>query len=223
MPLQIGPVPLADELLLLAHHELTGRPRLRRAALGRGLAAGLIAELMLTAHVTLQDYTLVAAGSLSPPADVLAHSVLDHLHRELSPLPLPAWLEFLAWDASTNIGGRLARAGHGQHLPQRLLRRERWIQADLTAGRPRAADRRGRHAHRAGARRGSAAPPARRPTRPYLAWALAQLPEPLLIAARGNCSIAHIREDARCRRQLASLRAAQVVGDLARLMISNWL
>ena len=38
---------LADDLYLMAHHELTGRPFVQPRALGTGLAGGLLAELML--------------------------------------------------------------------------------------------------------------------------------------------------------------------------------
>ena len=38
---------LADDLYLLAHHEMTGKPHLQPRALGLGLAGALLAELML--------------------------------------------------------------------------------------------------------------------------------------------------------------------------------
>jgi hypothetical protein len=39
---------VADDLWLLAHHEVTGRPYLHARQLGLGLAGGLLAELMMT-------------------------------------------------------------------------------------------------------------------------------------------------------------------------------
>lgn len=38
---------LADDIYLLAHHEVSGRPFLQPRAIGLGLASGLLAELAL--------------------------------------------------------------------------------------------------------------------------------------------------------------------------------
>ena len=45
---------LADDLYLVAHHELTGRPHLQPRAAGLGLAGGLLAELMLSGSLRLR-------------------------------------------------------------------------------------------------------------------------------------------------------------------------
>jgi Golgi phosphoprotein 3 (GPP34) len=45
---------LADDLWLLAHHEVTGRPHLRPRQLGLGLAGGLLAELMTGPHPAIR-------------------------------------------------------------------------------------------------------------------------------------------------------------------------
>src|SRR5689334_16811132 len=42
---------VADDLYLMAHHELTGKPFLQPRPLGIGLAAALVAELMLVGSV----------------------------------------------------------------------------------------------------------------------------------------------------------------------------
>ncbi len=44
---------LADDLYLVAHHEITGRPHLQPRALGLGLAGGLLAELMLSGSIRI--------------------------------------------------------------------------------------------------------------------------------------------------------------------------
>ena len=41
---------LADDLYLLAHHEITGKPHLQPRAVGLGLAGALLAELMLSGN-----------------------------------------------------------------------------------------------------------------------------------------------------------------------------
>ena len=45
---------LADDLYLMAHHEVTGKPFVQPRALGTGLAGGLLAELMLGASISLR-------------------------------------------------------------------------------------------------------------------------------------------------------------------------
>ena len=43
---------LADDLYLIAHHELTGRPQLAPRAVGLGLAGALLGELVLAGAVS---------------------------------------------------------------------------------------------------------------------------------------------------------------------------
>ena len=45
---------VADDLYLMAHHEVSGRPLLQPRALGTGLAAALLAELMLGGSIVLR-------------------------------------------------------------------------------------------------------------------------------------------------------------------------
>jgi hypothetical protein len=61
-----GPVPgpggtgrLADDLYLIAHHELTGRPHLAPRAVGLGLAGALLAELVLRSRGRGRGQTMI--------------------------------------------------------------------------------------------------------------------------------------------------------------------
>ena len=54
---------VADDLYLMAHHELTGKPFLQPRALGIGLAGGLLAELMLGGSISLRHDGAVRPGS----------------------------------------------------------------------------------------------------------------------------------------------------------------
>jgi len=45
---------VADELYLIAHHELTGRPHLAPRAVGLGLAGALLAELVLADAISIE-------------------------------------------------------------------------------------------------------------------------------------------------------------------------
>ena len=45
---------LADDLYLMAHHEITGKPHLQPRAVGLGLAGALLAELMLVGTICIR-------------------------------------------------------------------------------------------------------------------------------------------------------------------------
>ncbi|WBB69817.1 GPP34 family phosphoprotein [Micromonospora sp. WMMD812] len=112
----------ADEFFLIAHNDSRGRAKLHPAATGIGLAAGLLGELLLRGHV------MVAGGRVTvvdrrPPADALAHTVLDQLVGEPQHQELRTWLSFLAQTSTTSVGERLARAGVLRRQESRRLLR----------------------------------------------------------------------------------------------------
>jgi hypothetical protein len=72
---------LADDLYLLAHHEVSGRPHLQPRAAGLGLAGALLAELMLSGSIYLGP-DRIAVTDRSPPDDGLARSVLGLVASE---------------------------------------------------------------------------------------------------------------------------------------------
>jgi hypothetical protein len=123
---------LADELYLVAHDDVTGRPRLHPRAAALGVAAALLAELMLGGQLTAApDGTLTATQDAPAPGDALAGRVLAQMAAEREPLGLRDWLAFLARTAVADVAGRLARAGYLQPAPARWpLGRERWVPAD---------------------------------------------------------------------------------------------
>ena len=125
---------VADDLWLMAHHEVTGRPFLPPRALGIGLAGGLLAELMLEQCIGLRPGGMVAAGSTlrrdELPRDGLALRALGQIAGEQQ-LPVRDWLLFLARTAPKDIAGRLAAAGYlvrsGGWFPARA---PRWVPVD---------------------------------------------------------------------------------------------
>ncbi|HEY9472751.1 MAG TPA: GPP34 family phosphoprotein [Mycobacteriales bacterium] len=107
-------MPLADEFFLLAHNS-TGKPRLSLSSLSLGLAAALLAELILERRIALAGSELRVVDDI-PPADALAHTVLNQIMTEPSSHPVRSWLDYLGKDARERVGQRLERAG--------LVRRE---------------------------------------------------------------------------------------------------
>ncbi len=102
---------VADDLYLMAHHDLTGKPLLQPRPLGLGLAGGLLAELMLGGSIGLRYDGTVLAGR-TWPADDLTRRVRDQIAAEPEPRPLTEWLAYLARTAAPDIAARLERAGY---------------------------------------------------------------------------------------------------------------
>jgi len=109
----------ADEVYLMAHHDLTGRPVLQPRPLGLGLADALLAELMLGGGIGLRYDGAVLAGR-TWPADDLGRRVRDQIAIEPEPRPLTDWLAYLARTAAPDVAARLERAGY-------LTRTRGWV------------------------------------------------------------------------------------------------
>jgi len=121
---------LGDDLYLVAHHEITGKPHLQPRALGLGVAGGLLGELLLAGSVRVWR-GLVIPGRPTMPHDDLARQVLGQVIGEHEHLPLPDWLAFLARTASGDIARRLAASGYLTPAPARRLGRgRRWVPVD---------------------------------------------------------------------------------------------
>lgn len=121
---------VADDLYLMAHHEVSGKPFLQSRGLGTGLAGGLLAELMLDGGITWwHDGTIVPARFL--PADALAGQVREQIAAEQEPHQAHEWLQFLARTAAADVAARLGRSGYltlgGGRVPWRP---GRWVPAD---------------------------------------------------------------------------------------------
>lgn len=119
---------LADDLYLMAHHEVTGKSYLHPRAIGVGLAGALLAELVLAGAIRIWPEGIAAAGRIAPP-DELARRVLDLVLSERH--PVPDWLAFLARSAQQDVARRLARREYltlaGSRRPWRA---DRWVPVD---------------------------------------------------------------------------------------------
>ncbi|NIL57255.1 GOLPH3/VPS74 family protein [Salinispora arenicola] len=113
---------VADEFFLVAHNDIRGKARLHPAATGLGLAGGLLGELVLYGHIVVVDGDLSVVDR-RPPADALAHTVLDQLVGEAQHRSVRTWLSFLAQSATTSVGERLSRAGVLRRRESRRLLR----------------------------------------------------------------------------------------------------
>ncbi|MBO4210665.1 GOLPH3/VPS74 family protein [Micromonospora echinofusca] len=126
---------LADEFFLIAHHDSrAGRPRLNPVATGLGLAAALLGELVLSGHISL-GAGLVTLVDRRPPADALAHTVLDHIVHEPEHQAVRTWLNFLAQSAAGSVGERMTRNGTVRREESRRLLRTSvaYVPVDINA------------------------------------------------------------------------------------------
>ncbi len=103
---------VADDLYLLAHDDRTGRPLLPPRPLGTGLAGALLAELMLARLIGLRSDTAVVISRDAPSGAVGGHVLLRQIVGEPGPLPVRAWLGFLARTAARDVAARLEQAGY---------------------------------------------------------------------------------------------------------------
>jgi len=121
---------LADDLYLLAHHEVTGKPHLQPRAVGLGLAGALLAELMLSGNAYLWP-DRIAVTDRSPPEEGLARSVLGLLVSEPEQHAPRDWLLFLARTAAEDVARRLEQSGYLTRISSRRpWRGERWVPVD---------------------------------------------------------------------------------------------
>jgi Golgi phosphoprotein 3 (GPP34) len=121
---------VADDLYLMAHDDVTGRPFLQPRAAGLGLAAGLLAELTLVGRIAVWQGWLVPADP-APLPDPLGQAVLGLLTADRERHPISDWLAFLARTAAADVAVRLDGAGYlTKTSPRRPWRGERWVPVD---------------------------------------------------------------------------------------------
>jgi hypothetical protein len=117
---ELAAVLLADEFFRLAHNDATGRPLLHPRAMGIGLAAALLAELIFAEKIIARDERLCVVD-LTPPRDALAHTTLDQLASDPQQHAIRTWLGFLAQTSYESVAQRLWRAGEVRREESRRL------------------------------------------------------------------------------------------------------
>src|SRR5205814_4789932 len=91
--------------------------------LGVVLAAALLGELALSEHLSVGDEELLPSRMLVPPADPLAHRMLEELRRSVHRRAVATWLQYFGLRAVADVGQRLQRAGLVRRVEQpRLVR-----------------------------------------------------------------------------------------------------
>ena len=113
---------LADQLYLMAHTEHDGTPLIADAPLRRGLAAGMLGELVLSRQGVAHEGRLFCwTDGWLPPG--LIRELWAFVLREPTPLPLTEWVRHLAAESVEDVRARLRLDGWLEtvHERRRLL------------------------------------------------------------------------------------------------------
>jgi hypothetical protein len=115
---------VADDLYLIAHHEVTGRPYLSPRVLGAGLAGGLLAEVMTAGEgslITLDDGCIrltrdrgntARTRYAGEPGEPLTRQVVSAIASEPQSRPVRDWLLFIGQTSADMVAGRLQLDGY---------------------------------------------------------------------------------------------------------------
>ncbi len=122
---------VGDDLWLLAHDDVTGKPYVQLRPLGLGLAGGLLAELALAGAVNVRNDDVTVVAVRRRPADALPAQVLGQIEGEADAHPVGEWLAYLARTAPGEVAVRLERSGYLARAKGLLPWREgRWVPTD---------------------------------------------------------------------------------------------
>lgn len=119
---------VADDVYLMAHHEISGKPHVQPRALGLGLAGGLLAELMLAGNITLWRDEVVVSGR-TVAEEELTGRLLGVLAAERERHQVRDWLLFVSRTSAEEVAGRLGHAGYLRRIGGRW-RGSRWVPLD---------------------------------------------------------------------------------------------
>jgi Golgi phosphoprotein 3 (GPP34) len=122
---------VADDLWLLAHSDVSGKPYMQPRALGLVLAGGLLAELVLAGAVSIRHDDIAVMLARRPPPDELLARVLGQVAGEPQAHPVGQWLAYLALTAPADVAARLAASGYlVQDKSPLPWRGARWVPTD---------------------------------------------------------------------------------------------
>jgi len=111
---------VADDLFLCALDDRTGKLAIVHGKLALGLAAGLIAELLLAGTAEIHRHRLVLTGGVPP--DSLTHAIVDLIQTEPTHA-VKKWLDYVAQEMFPieKVALRLIRAGVITQIEDRHL------------------------------------------------------------------------------------------------------
>ena len=104
---------VSDDLFLLAHDDVSGRPFIQPRPLGLGLAGALLAEAALAGVITLGPGPVRAGGYGS--REELTAQLLRQVTGEPEAHAVGEWLAYVARTAPVNVAARLERSGYLAH------------------------------------------------------------------------------------------------------------
>jgi hypothetical protein len=120
-----------DDLWLLAHDDVTGKPVIQPRPLGLGLAGALLAELALGGAVNVRHDNITMVAVRRRPTDGLLARVLGQVEGEPDAHPVGDWLAYLARTAPADVAVRLEACGYLAQTKGLLPWREgRWVPTD---------------------------------------------------------------------------------------------
>jgi Golgi phosphoprotein 3 (GPP34) len=121
---------VGDDLWLLAHDDVTGKPYVQPRPLGLGLAGGLLAELALAGAVNVRGDDITVLAVRRRPTDALLAQVLGQIEGEPDAHPVGEWLAYLARTAPAEVAARLEACGYLAQAKSLLPWRNRWVPTD---------------------------------------------------------------------------------------------
>jgi transcriptional regulator with XRE-family HTH domain len=125
---------IADDLYLMAHNDATGKPFVQPRALGLGIGAGLLAELMLLGAVTVGHGGVISVPGRILVPDPVAGQLLNLMCREQERHPVREWLVFCARSAADDVARRLERSGYlATASTWAPWQKKRWLPVDINA------------------------------------------------------------------------------------------
>lgn len=115
---------LTDQFYFIAHEERAGNRRLSPRAVGLGLSAALLGELLLLGHIGIYDNNIYLnrKNPPRPPPDTLNRFALSYLINQPQHSALRTWLAFFAETTLSRVCERLVLTGN-----LREIRRNRWL------------------------------------------------------------------------------------------------
>jgi len=119
--------PVADDFYLVAHEERSGRCLVPQRVASLGLAAGLLAELVLSGHVQVINGRVFHRHAPAPPQDRVSRELLALVFETGAGAGVGNWLDLLTSNAVRNVRYRLTLAGSltEVQIPRMLRRRRR--------------------------------------------------------------------------------------------------